>query len=121
MTGADTVEKQEQARAATQALLNLFDSVRDRIGDVSIDEVRTLLCIAATPGEPQTSYISKLDIPRSTVQRYIGILGDKGFRTRPALCLIEGRRSPENWRETEYRLTVKGRAVLQDMKRHLER
>lgn len=106
---------------AALALQKILESVFERFGKLAVTEFLVLLYIYREPNQSQQYYSRLLpEVPRSTLQRSIDILSDKGFRDSPGMSLIRIETSPTEWRERNYSLTPKGFAVVRDIQRHLD-
>ena len=112
-----TKPQEEINRAAMEVLGDILDYIREDLGDVSIDELKAFIQVYKTPQRSQKQLRETLGFSTASLGRYLQVLGADGFRSRPGLELLFSEVSPTHWREREYSVTPKGRAVVSNIVR----
>lgn len=76
---------------------------------------RTLMLIADEPGLSQKEIVKKLDMPQGNVNRIMAALCD-GSPKKRGLKLVKSTPNIYDWRSSEYYLSAKGVALIEQIK-----
>lgn len=112
--------KEEKAHQVSLALLKILNTIHDKFGNITLQEILLFLSVHREPDQSQQFHANALHFPKSNVQRIMELLTDKGFRAREGMGIVEARRSPVHWREKNYSLTPKGKALIRSIQNHLD-
>jgi DNA-binding MarR family transcriptional regulator len=74
--------------------------------------VQALFLVAQREGRSVSDYAQLAEMPASTMSRNLLDIGERNRHMEPGFGLVVGKRNPENLRELEYFLSVKGRALV---------
>jgi hypothetical protein len=74
--------------------------------------IQALLLVAHKEGGSVADYAKRAAMPASTMSRNLLDIGERNRHMQPGLGLVVGKRNPENLRELEYSLSVKGKALV---------
>ena len=80
---------------------------------MSIQMARTFITVALDEGKSMSEYGQKTGLPQSTISRHLLDLGERNRKKEPGLNLVVSQRDPEDFRRWTYRLTPKGRDLIQ--------
>lgn len=101
----------EQLAIIRQLLASLDPFFRIRV-TMPARSVQAFLVIAEKEGLNVTEYAKRADIPVTTMSRNLIDMGERDRNYEEGPGLVVGEDNPMNRREKNYRLTPKGRALL---------
>jgi DNA-binding MarR family transcriptional regulator len=96
------------------ALLKVFERLADLRPEMTLQQAKCLLVIAAKPGITQRSLMQQINGNDSTVSRHLAQLSDLGDRNIPGMDVIKMQVNLDDRRERVLHLTPKGRRLLRD-------
>lgn len=111
MVGGTSTLPVAQLRAALQAV--------QAVGDITVSMAISLLTVAMFERRSLREYAEMLELPTSTMSRHLLDLGIRTRKREPGLGLIDQGTDPEDSRKNVYRLTPKGRKLIDEITRRL--
>lgn len=104
--------------ARARSVLGAFLSVSDT---VPIQIVVSFLTVALFEGRSLREYAEMTNSPQSTMSRHLLDLGARNRKKEPGYGLIEQTTDVDDLRKNVYRLTPKGRALVQTVSELMEK
>jgi DNA-binding MarR family transcriptional regulator len=107
-------------RAQAERLASALQRFRSVDPKVTVEEVLTLLMVAAQPGIIQRDIGETLELKSGSLSRIMGRLTRRGDRETPGLELIHTVEDTQDWRQKLLHLTNGGNRLVADALRDLE-
>lgn len=112
MAVKDVFRLTPEGRAMAGQMCSAFLRFREADPKITVEEVTTLLIIAANPGIVQKSIGDMLELTSGSLSRTIGRLSRYGDRNTPGLALIEVVEDPQDRRQKPLHLTKDGTTLV---------
>lgn len=113
-------DKTNDDRMLFAQLAHVLGRFHDLHPDMTVQQVRAFLWLAANEGATQREAAPSLGFTESSTSRVLSLLSEFGSRKVAGLDLIRSEINPNDRRERNIYLTTKGKRLAEDIKRDLK-
>lgn len=111
----------ENETNAARSLLGAIEPFRALRGTMPLQYVHAFLLVAMEEGLSVSEYAKRAGVSLSVMSRHLLDIGERDRYMEEGFGLVTARRNPMELRKSEYFLTPKGKALLHQITRELNR